>query len=95
MMTRVFVVTGETGEYDDKRDWLVKAFFDEDKANALSEKLNLWCIANDAALGSSSYPTVKTCPLDKKFQADRTGTRYYCWTMPVSGKPKSKAKRGA
>lgn len=41
----VYVVTGSSGEYEDRRDWIVCAFTSERKAATLAEKLTAAAMA--------------------------------------------------
>ncbi len=69
---KIYVVIGETGEYDDFRRWNVKAFGNKRKATNFKKKLN------KIASFSNSERTCKDLVLagDKNAQVDYTGTEY-------------------
>lgn len=75
---RIFIVTGTTGEYSDRTEWLVTAFLNEERAKELvvlasararqiqlDYKDDYWDLPGDI----SDY--------DPKFTMDYTGTSYY------------------
>lgn len=39
-MKKIYIVFGESGEYEDYSDWMVRAFSSEEKANILRDRLN-------------------------------------------------------
>ena len=63
----VYLVLGETGSYDDFRDWTVAAFSTQQAADALAKRLNNWCKEN---------PYNRNCPLDPNYQNDYPATNY-------------------
>lgn len=91
MMTKIFVVIGKTGEYSDRREWLVKAFYDLDITQAfiltLEEKSRLIQIKMEALeeeginldyrdVIEKYFPEMKN--MDKNFHGDYfTGTHYH------------------
>ena len=83
-MASVYVVSGETGEYSDRRNWPVVAFLEKAQAEAFCERLNAWCKENFCWYFSSDHynrPTL--CPLDLNFSCDYTGTAYHMWEIPL------------
>jgi len=36
-MNKIYLVEGSSGEYEDYRNWIVKGFYDEEKANKFSD----------------------------------------------------------
>ena len=77
---RVWILTGETGEYSDRTEWLVRAYTDKAKAEAECLKFCEWLRENgvymDSVTNKSSIYDLKF-DLDPNFQCDYTGTRYY------------------
>lgn len=86
-MTKVYVVEGYTGEYSDRRNWLVKAFLSEEKAQQLVTMLEEWCRVNKCSMNGEAFVNFgsapRVCPLDPNFQTDYTGTRYYCYGVEL------------
>lgn len=83
---KVYIVQGNSGEYSDRVDWLVKAFISESKAiefrDFLESKLKERGLHahSDAAIHSLKERTKKSIPMtqyDPDFYGDYTGT-YYC-----------------
>jgi hypothetical protein len=77
----IYIVMGTTGEYSDRNEWLVRAYFSKIKAEALVETLEAWCRENsvsrlDDRVSFERRDGIK-CPLDPQFQCDYTGTSYY------------------
>ena len=91
MLTKVFVVSGSSGEYEDRHSWTVSAFFVEALAEELATKLNDWCMAervhSDIPREEQACSLDLTCPLDPHFHASYTGARYRVWSLNVEGSP--------
>lgn len=92
--THVYVVMGETGEYSDRSEWPVVAYFDEPAAQAHVLRAETWLreqrIFNDdqsPILGDYDARTalVGQNPHDPHMPApDYTGSRYYILTVEVA-----------
>lgn len=90
---QVYVVVGQAGEYDDHREWCVRAFADEVQAKAfavvakdearrlhkLSEEITL---AEDDPVEASRRRMKLKGQIDPGLDAD---TIYYLWDDPYSG----------
>lgn len=89
--TKVYLVSGFTGEYEDKHDWEVSAFLSEDRAKALAQKLNDWLTANRFHFdteGERASDLDVVCPLDSRFHSNSyTGTRYFVWSIDIEDAP--------
>ena len=74
----IYIVLGRTGDYDDFRDWVVKAFTSQEKAQELvaaaseraREILQTWAITPDDETSEQNE-------FDPKMEMDYTGTLYY------------------
>ena len=74
----IHIVFGRTGEYDDFRDWVVKAFTSQEKAQDLvtaaskraREIFQTWAITPDG-------DTSEQNEFDPEMEMDYTGTLYY------------------
>jgi hypothetical protein len=74
-MSTIYVVLGQTGEYSDRREWLVKAVTTENKAKELVLELS------DAVRGSENW-NYWICrefkhPLDPKCEVELGGVVYW------------------
>ena len=84
----VFVVVGVCGEYSDKRDWPVAAYFDRtladrhaDAAHDVARELQA---ERERRLDAGDYEFYEPkSPLDASIQFSYTGTDYYVMTVPV------------
>lgn len=80
-MKYVYIVEGNTGEYSDRVNWLVKAFFCQKEAEKLRDKLNTELIrlglASDCDRKMVKENSLQMKKLDPEFRCDYTGT-YYC-----------------
>jgi hypothetical protein len=82
--THVYIVVGQTCDYESSRSWNVKSFFQKKKAIELQNKLIGWCKTNEILAGEGPLPDrnmvaamkKRKCPLDEKFQVDSFGTYY-------------------
>ena len=80
----IFLVKGQTGEYEDRQDWIVKAFKQYDNARMFADDMNAQAkrmgVADDKA-GSLSYTerdaAKKTLQeWDSQVSIDYTGVEY-------------------
>jgi hypothetical protein len=84
-MNTVYIVMGRTGEYSDYRDWPVKAFLDQKKAEQLRDELNQWCKERGLHMSGRDYPW-KEQPkpeADPNFNVDYNGTEYGIMEVPL------------
>jgi len=80
-MSTIYVIVGTTGEYSDHREWFVKAFTAEAKAQEFVTAVSAISRELYATLSSKyDYYDLKGLnPLDPNMQVDYTGVRYnYC-----------------
>jgi hypothetical protein len=80
-MSRVYIVHGRTGEYEDWRDWPVVAFSTRRRAETWARRANEWCKEN--GVGWNQYPDYDlrydeslTNPYDPRMSVDYTGVQY-------------------
>lgn len=88
MAKPIYIVMGSTGEYSDRREWAVKAYFDQDKAvrhadeaAEIAHKLmktdkktvDAYIWASSLERSAMNPPN----PLDPDMYMDYTGTDYY------------------
>ncbi len=90
---QVYLVKGETGEYEDYRDWIVCAFLSLQSAKRFVYKLNriLKNYGIDKFEIGREIPTRiedKLHKLDPKFERTYTGTKYCVVTVPVTPEEK-------
>lgn len=87
-MRRVWVVSGSTGEYSDRNEWLVAAFASEDAAKAriialdqrMQEMPQQW---KEGSWGEHDGKMKEHMALlDPNFCIDYTGTRYFVSVVP-------------
>lgn len=84
-MNLVWIVFGQTGEYEDNETWEVAAFSSEEKAAARVLALNEWCenLAMSRNNPSDDLGHWKVqCPLDPKCRTDYNGIQYACYSIP-------------
>lgn len=83
---KIYLVWGDTGEYEDRREWIVKAFSQEKDARELADLLNKKCKELGCCTGNfkqlrslkeEDRRDRKMQVLDPHFSCDYTGTRYY------------------
>lgn len=81
-MKQVFIIEGNTGEYSDRTNWLVKAFLDEEAAQNFARELtskleelglDVGCCGDWEEREVKSKEMKK---LDPWFQNDYTGSHY-------------------
>lgn len=90
-MTTIYVVSGSTGEYSDRTDWMVRAYADEEAAKAVvteysakAKEVEARCrLEEDDPNYVDRYntyaPDFKWPHPDPHFQMQYTGTEYgYC-----------------
>lgn len=82
-MTKVYVVTGDTGEYSDYRQWMVCAYMSEDAAKARVIELETLMKTLGAVTDSEWEQRAAATDAmrkhehgDQAFDIDYTGTRY-------------------
>jgi hypothetical protein len=89
MEREVHTVRGYTGEYEDARDWPVRAFLKKDQADTLAGQLNDWCKqhklhTDDAPVQFEAQDSAGKPALDPNFHTcGRTGVRYFVETVPL------------
>lgn len=82
---KIYLVAGTSGEYSDRREWIVKAFFTQESAIDFQKQINDWCLENKVSRLNERDNTIADyevrdelkCPLDPNFYCDYTGTDYY------------------
>ena len=75
----IFIVNGQTGEYEDFRDWQVKAFALKRKANAYAKKLNAIASRFDRSASYEDRDKLRDELIimgDEYASIDYTGTKY-------------------
>jgi hypothetical protein len=84
----IYVVEGQTGEYSDNRNWIVKGFVSEEKAKDFVVRVSEEYRKLRATYGGDfwyndwdreKFPN----PLDPYMEADYTGTTYCYFTVEV------------
>jgi hypothetical protein len=93
MDRKIYVVMGETGEYSNRGEWPVLAFFDEAEAKerviAASRRAKEIEARKDHRLSSYRASLHGLNEYDPKMDMDYTGTRYYIMTVTLSEKAES------
>lgn len=82
----IYIVEGSTGEYSDRREWSVKAFRSQEKAEAYVTLCEAWLRehrVNDDNFGIDRYELMGKNPHDPNMQIDYTGTRYYYYEVEL------------
>ena len=79
---RIYVVIGSTGEYSDRREWLVKAFPKQELAQQLVVAATREAKRLYAAYASSAYMDYHKIPkgsnpVDPSMETDYTGVGYH------------------
>jgi hypothetical protein len=78
METTVYLIFGHTGVYDDKYEWFVKVFHDQDKAKTLLNQLNTICDKIVLYDYGGNEPILKELEvLDKRAAIDDLSGTYY------------------
>lgn len=78
-MSKLYIVSGTTGEYSDRHDWTVAAYADEAKAQAHAEAAKRWYQATDYfERYQSEWDDAKNPknPFDPFMSCDYTGTSW-------------------
>jgi hypothetical protein len=96
MAKQIYVVMGTTGEYSDRIEWPVHAYFDKEQAEEHVVRADRRAKEAQAvydswyAVGRGSGNRFPTLPdnaafkdEDPNFQADYTGTYYYIIEVPI------------
>ncbi len=94
--TKVYLIMGETGEYGDYSEWIVKSFFDLNKASNYLDKLNSIVIKYEDKkithkfhskpfldITDSEALSDELRSLDELVRSDYTGVRYEIKTIYV------------
>lgn len=88
-MRRVYIIEGNTGEYSDRTNWLVKAYLDENAAMAeqdrLTNKLKEFGVDRGFEMGWAAREKAaeKMRNYDDQFRCDYTGTWYTLLTVDL------------
>ena len=90
-MKTIFVIIGETGEYSDRSEWLVRAVRTEDRAQKFIRELEFTYRSVQAkGYGSQREKDAATrkcmSKLDPDFSEDYTGTSYYYGEVTIEDK---------
>ncbi len=79
-MNTIWVVFGTTGEYSDRDEWPVRAFYS--KSNA--ERLVAAATARANEIFASEEYQSGVNPYDPEMKMDYTGTTYYVVEVPIA-----------
>lgn len=77
---KAYIVFGQTGEYSDRNEWMVKGFFDKSKADAYEDACMKWSHKHKQMfrdLPEEAQEALKKTSPDPLFRCDYTGTDYY------------------
>lgn len=82
MLGKIWIVSGATGEYSDRTEWLVKAFCTEKRAADFVDKLDDYMRKEKAKFGpnigwDNRSAIAENNPYDPNMRMDYTGTNYY------------------
>lgn len=90
---KVWIVEGSTGEYEDRQQWIVKAFASEEQAEALQARLNQARLNNILKENQLHYYNVterddyripnELLDLDQNAEVDYTGASYSLYSIDV------------
>lgn len=76
----IWIVTGYTGEYEDRRDWHVAAYFDESVAKQHRDLCEKWYIENNVLGNRRDYnkwdDKAPKNPYDPNMEVDSCGTNW-------------------
>ena len=88
---KIYVITGTTGEYSDRSEWLVTAYTKEDDAKKHVEEATKYAEAWHALTWEQrDGKNEKTAnPMDPCFSHDYTGTEYYYTEVDLQKKFKA------
>lgn len=83
-MDKVYVLFGETGEYSDRQEWVVRAYANEDAANAERDKLNALAVGGGSGSTYDDRQVVRMrlLPHDANASVEYTGTSYSVTEVP-------------
>lgn len=79
-MPRIFVVHGQTGEYDDHRTWQVAAFTSKRRAQTWARRANAWAKRHglhNEHVAYNNRDKAADNPYDPGARCDYTGMSYY------------------
>lgn len=84
MESKIWIVSGSSGEYSDRTDWTVEAWTTEEAAKARVAALDALLLQHGFKHGRGDYETQKErekalLATDPQFQCDYTGTDYTCY----------------
>ena len=77
----IFVVVGTTGEYSDRSEWLVVAYWRESDARAHAEAAKKWYLENSADKHWTEMGHSRN-PYDPGMRCDYTGTDWTVTEVP-------------
>jgi hypothetical protein len=81
---KIYIVEGSTGEYADRRDWLVKGYFDRTKAEQHAIDAENWLKGYGIDNWCKNFGRIPvTNPYDPCMDVDYTGTMYYVVEVEV------------
>lgn len=80
-MKKLHVVQGTSGEYSDRREWIVCAYEDKAKAEAHAEAAKRWYQENDCH--RLRHGKDFSNPFDPGMQLDYTGTDWTVYEIPL------------
>ena len=82
----IYVVFGETGEYDDRHYWPVAAYYDKNEAERHAQTATRWMGVSKARRDQQSL--ARTNPYDVHCNVDPiTGTKYTVAVVPLVAHP--------
>lgn len=85
-MKKIFVVFGSTGEYEDYREWNVRAFLNKKQAEKFAIDCQQLYDEQTKNVNFNKYAFINCNwkhPLDSNFQTDYNGTKYYISEVPL------------
>jgi len=86
-MKKIWIVEGRTGEYSDRSEWQVCAFYDENKAKEFVEELSDLARLTYVAAGGDAHEDTEEFKalqaLDAKAGMDYTGTSYRAYAVEI------------
>lgn len=84
-MTQVYVLLGQTGEYSDRSEWVVRAYTNKDDADADAMAMNaIGAEGVDALYGRDREAVIERLRMhDTQADMDYTGTSYFVAAVPL------------
>lgn len=82
-MTKIYIIEFATGEYEDKRDTIHKAYFDKNIAEIECNKLNKQLIDNRIHKTNIDIDHYYKKELNLPYYIDYTGGEYYMYSIDV------------